>query len=284
MSTRQPLVILTLVVAALHALTVGAPAATRCGDRDPKTRDVVRGVVSLKEESFVSASFGTSTDPQLLNLIFRVKGCELRDAEPAPIVETVPQKGAARQIPEGTVTLKKTVADGSEMSLRLLVDPKTFPPGAYGGLVELRAPYLVTSRIPVSLARSENVWLKPVLLGAGAGICGFFFFWLVSKLHGEKTKVRRRYFGIALGIACAVAAGTVYANYLDQEVWVFRENGRAAFLTGFAAATSGVMAGLVGLLYDTKSSTEATNGSGQPVANEAPVQTTTRDSGGRESG
>lgn len=249
MRAGRTVAVLVAALVVLAAWTSQATAATRCGTVDAKTQDPVRGSLALvAADSTPDVSFGADKDPEIINLIFKVKGCEVTDANARPTVEVVPFK-RAKQIPKGVVTLQRPVADGGELSLRLAIDTDAFGPGSYAGLAEIRAPYLVTNRTPVSVARSEDRMLVPIAWGALAGAAGFAVFWMLSKLGNSKLRVSPRWLGLALLVACAVAAGTVYANYADQEVWVFRDNWKAAFLTGFAAATSGVMAGLIRVLY-----------------------------------
>ncbi|MDQ3722487.1 MAG: hypothetical protein M3376_05335, partial [Actinomycetota bacterium] len=240
---------LLILCAALLCGAAPAAAATQCGAIDPKTQEPVRGSLALiAEQSAPDVSFGTDANPEIINLIFKVKGCVVSDANVRPTVEAIPFKGAT-PIPEGVVSLSRPVADGGELSLRLAIDTDAFGPGSYAGLAEIRAPYLVTNRTPISVARSEDTMLVPLGWGALAGAAGFVVFWALSKLGKGAPTVPPQWFAFALLVACTVAAGTVYANYADQEVWVFRENWETAFFTGFAAATSGVMAGLLRLLY-----------------------------------
>jgi hypothetical protein len=81
-----------------------------------------------------------------------------------------------KNIPDNALSLTGAVADGSDYSLTFLADPEKFTPGTYGGFVEVRAPFLVTARAPISLSRSESNELLLVALGLAGGVASLVWF------------------------------------------------------------------------------------------------------------
>ena len=236
--------------ALLAAFPAGAFAATpTCGKADSKTGAVAKGMPSLNEQNAVTdQTFKRDSGHKTIFLSFNLAGCELASDAPPPAVEINPSKGAD-ELPADAVTLKGATPDGNTLDVKLDVDSDKFDAGSYGGLIVLRAPYIATSRTPVTVSRSDNrAWL-PALIGALAALGGLFLFNFARKLGKAKLKVSRLALAGVAAIGAVAGAVAVLENYYNQDVWTFGENWWSAVVTGFTGATTGVMAGLLGDIW-----------------------------------
>ena len=252
MTTRRTGVASAVVAALL--LVAGPPAAQAatapiCGKPDPKTGKVAKGAPTLNEQNAVTEQvFKRDAGHKTIFLSFNVAGCELAADAPPPAVEINPSKGAD-ELPSEAVKVKGVTPDGTTLDVKLDVDSEKFQAGSYGGLVVLRAPYMATSRTPVTVSRSDNrVWL-PALLGAIAALGGLLLFNFARKISDHKLKVGRLALAGVAAIGAIAGAVAVLVNYYNQDVWTFGENWWSAIVTGFTGATTGVMAGLLGDIW-----------------------------------
>jgi hypothetical protein len=235
----------------LAAVPAAAPAATAptCGQADPKTGKVAKGAPTLNEQNAVTEQvFKRDAGRKTIFLSFNVAGCELAADAPPPAVEINPRKGAD-ELPAEAITLKGATPDGTTLDVRMDVNSEKFDAGSYGGLIVLRAPYMATSRTPVTVSRSDNrVWL-PALIGALAAFGGLALFNFARRIGGAKPKVGRLALAGVVAIGAVAGAVAVLVNYYNQDVWTFGENWWSAVVTGFTGATTGVMAGLLGDIW-----------------------------------
>lgn len=236
------------IVAAVLISAPSASAASECGSPDPKTQTTPRGTLTLDPDSVTAKAFKADTGSQKLLLRFKVTGCDLPADPQLPETELLAKNGA-KDIPEGAITLVRGVSDGSEYSLRLTADPNKFNPGAYGGIYEMRAPYMVTTRTPIELSRSEDNILVPLAIGVAGGLAGLGWFLLLSYAKGAKTKITRRHYFMVFGAAAVVGALAVLGAYQSQDVWSLSANWRSALGAAFAGATTGTMATALYVLW-----------------------------------
>lgn len=249
----------TKLVAAALALASGllyvqTASAAVCGSSDPgsATNGNVRGTVELQDESVTELAYKRETDPETLLLVFKVAGCEVAADASDPDIDVLPRKGS-KQLPDSVVKLLRARPDGTELSLRFSVDAPKFEPGSYGALLETRGPYLVTSRTPISLSRSEDNWAKPFGIGAASGLIAILWFGLLKYFAREKLKIKWPWL-IVVAIAAAIFGGLAVASaWWDQDVWSVNENLKAAIVTGIAGATTGTMASLLGVVWQAPS-------------------------------
>jgi hypothetical protein len=261
---------LALVLAAGAAL-VGAPAAysAPCGEKDPNGKppstQPVRAMLALDEKSSRTiVAFKRAKGHQGINLVFTASGCELptNPAKPRLVMLT---KSGSKDLPDSALSVKSVEADGAEYILKVDVDANAFGPGTYDGQLAARAQYLApTNRTPVSVSRSDNRWWLPILIGALAGLAGLVWFGLLKAASQTALTVGRGML-IFVVAACMVAGAiSVFVSYWDQEVWSFSENFIGALTAGFTGATTGAMAGLLGVVWK-----QPAAGPARPAANPA---------------
>ena len=240
--------LVALIVGANLYLVPHSSAATRCGDVDPATKQSTRAALTLDENSVTNLSYKRKTNTRTLLLIFKATGCDLGSSQPDPRVDVLPKQGSD-ELPDGVVSLKTAVPDGSDLSVRLGVDEHKFDPGSYGGLVEMRAPYLNTTRTPIAVSRSENrIWI-PFGLGALAGLVSILWFGALKFLSREKLQINGWWLTGVAAAACAFGGFAVVSSYVDQEVWTLADNFKAAILAGIAGATTGTMATMLAVIW-----------------------------------
>ncbi len=246
-SRSLPAIAFVLVVL---LLPVAAPSeAATCGDRDPATQLPRKATLTLDEDSVATIAYGRDMDDQTLLLRFRAAGCTFGSDQAAPAVDLLPKQGE-EELPGGTVSLLRSRRDGSEFAVRLAVNPARFDPGTYGGFVELSAPDVATTRTPVTISRSEDKVTWPVGMGVIGGLAGLLWLWLLSIAKGAllgRVSVLH-YFGVFVAAAVAGVV-SVFAQYLDQEVWSVGENGLAALTAAFTGASTGAMITMIGVLW-----------------------------------
>jgi hypothetical protein len=131
-------------------------------------------------------------------------------------------------------------------------------PGSYTSFVRLKAPWMRTVATPVTVTRSEDTELIPIIIGIVGGLAGFVLFVLLRWIHGEQLLVREGWVLALTGFICvAVGAGTAFfTSYLNQEIWTFNANALALFTAAFTASTAGVTAGLLTGIYREKATAE----------------------------
>jgi hypothetical protein len=227
-----------------------APAAqaAECGTTDTQTKKIARATLTLDPDSVTTIAYQRATDPETLLLRFKATGCDLPNEAPRPNIDVLPKQGT-KNIPDNVVKLIRAVPDGSEYSLRLTAGPESFDPGSYGGFFELRAPFLVTTRTPIALSRSESNNIGPIALGMIGGLAGLAWFLLLSNAKGAKATIGLRQYIIVFIAAAIAGIIAVESAYRAQEVWTFGENWLSAIIAAFTGATTGSMATAIGVLF-----------------------------------
>jgi hypothetical protein len=144
--------------------------------------------------------------------------------------------------------------------------PDTFniDPGSYTSFVRIKASWSRTVATPVTVTRSEDSEWIPLGVGVVGGLCGFFVFWLLRKIHDDDLMVKETWvLWLAAIVSVVVGAGTAFiTNYINQDVWTLEANGLALFIAAFSASTGGVAAGLLTGIYKTSVANAAGDGSG----------------------
>jgi hypothetical protein len=225
----------------------GAPAsAATCGVADAQPS---RATLTLNDQSVTSVAYGRTKAPvHTLLLRFKAAGCVVPDDVAQVTTEVVPKQGMS-ELPDGAVTLLRARVDGDEFSVRLAIAPSRFPPGSYGGFVEVRSPFVLTARTPIAVSRSESNLLWPLLIGTLGGLVGLGWFWFLSRAKGWTTSVRGPQYAVVFAAAAAAGIVAVVSSYLDQEVWTVGANGFAAMIAAFTGATTGAMATALTVLW-----------------------------------
>ena len=147
------------------------------------------------------------------------------------------------------VSLIRVVSDGSEYSLKLSANPKKFEPGSYAGFFELRAPYLITTRTPIALSRSESNEAVPIGIGVIGGIAGVMWFLLLSAARGATTQIQWWHYVLVFIATAVTGIVAVESAYRAQDVWSFSENWISALIAAFTGATTGSMATAIAVLF-----------------------------------
>lgn len=247
MRARRLTVTAIVVATALH----GAPTAdaqVRCGVVDPDTGQVARAVLTLDSNSTTTVTYKRDMGRKRLHLIFTARGCALDSSLPDPAAEVLPKQGAD-EIPATSISVQNTRLDASELAVGFHVDSETFEPGSYEGLVEVRAPYLATSRTPLAVSRSESNFWIPVGIGALAGLLAFAWFSAIKAATREKLQIGWRWMiVVALG-ACGFGAFSVLSAYWSQDVWTIDDNLLSAIVAATTGATTGTMATVLAAIW-----------------------------------
>lgn len=240
--------VLLVVLSTVTLYVAPQAAAVKCGDSDSSTNGTARALLTLDAQSVTTQHYGRSTKPRTLNLIFKAAGCDLGTSQPDPDVKVLPTQNA-EEVPSDVVSLKETTSDGSELSLLLSLNTGKLTPGSYGGLVRVRAPYLVTSRTPITLSRSEERMWIPFSIGALAGLLGFGWFIWLKFLARTKLDIKWWWLFPVGAVAAFFGGWSVFSSYWDQEVWTVNSNLFAAIAAGIAGATTGTMAALLAVVW-----------------------------------
>jgi hypothetical protein len=236
------------VAAALLMLIVLPEArAETCGETPPGATKPARAKLALDtEKSKTTVSFGKSTDPKNMSLIFKASGCDLPDSPPDPTLTPVALKGSD-DIPDGALRVRDTTADtdNNVLILRVQALPKTLDPGTYSSLVFAKAPYLATNSTTITLSRSEHDWWWLLLIGlagAGAGVgVAVGVSYASKKLALSGTRLV-----IVVALMLGSGAYAALSNWWTQDVWTFSANLKGLVVAAFVAATTGTFAGLIG--------------------------------------
>jgi hypothetical protein len=253
MTKPTTIVALIPVCIFVYLFPAAVAGAATCGTKDATSGQPVKGALTLDDRSAVTeAAFKRDTGHKTLALMFNVTGCELAGSEPRPAITIIPRQGID-DLPSDAVTLKSATPDGSSLDILLDVNSDGFDPGAYGGFVVLRAPYLTTTRTPVAVSRSDDRWLIPLVIGLFAAAGGFAVWTITRWISWLNTENRQSPRWSALGavFGFAVIGGGVAAvtSWLNQDVWTVDDNGLVTASTAFVAATSGALAALLAKIW-----------------------------------
>jgi hypothetical protein len=315
---------------------------TKARKAKPSAGEPVRATLTLDQEdqeTVSAATFGRTTDPQPLTLVYRVSGCRVTDTLPwprSPLPTGPVNTAGARALPLGAVQIDDVEAEDNRyvVYLRVFVSsrkasdqggaakpagattPKpnggqaaptaapdgtpttkttgntpngaagavtsaaTSPPdefnvgpGSYTSFVRIKAPWMRTVATPVTVTRSEDSEWIPLGFGVLGGLCGFFVFWLLRKIHDDDLLVKETWvLWLAAIVSVVVGAGTAFVtNYFNQEVWTVEANALALFIAAFSASTGGVAAGLLTGIYKTSAANAAAGGGGGGAGGGGPV-------------
>jgi hypothetical protein len=252
MSPHQVMSAATLLVVIGLAQPEPSHAVT-CGTSDPKTKATAKATLEVDPDSVTTVAFKRDIDKQKLLIRFNASGCELPNKAPEPTVDVLPRQNV-KNVPEHVLTLSKAVADQPDYSLTFVADPSRFGPGTYGGVVEVRAPFLATARAPISLSRSETNELLLVGLGLLGGAVSLVWFLGLHLAKGATTKIKWWHYAFAFGAAAIAGVLAVETAYRAQDVWSFSENAGSALVAAFTGATTGAMVTALAVLFPEPSS------------------------------
>ena len=247
MFVRQ-LLYLVVPIAVAGITSTPASAAVTCGTSDPKTHATARATLELDPDSVTTVAFARDTDPQELLIRFKTSGCVLPSDPADPIVDVLPKQNI-KNVPDSVLSLSSAIPDGSDYALTFLADPAKFSPGTYGGFVEVRAPFFITARAPISLSRSESNELKVLGLGVLGGIASLVWFLGLHLAKGATAPIK--WWHYLLGFLAAAVAGIIAVDtaYRAQDVWSFGENAGSAVVAAFTGATTGAMVAALAVLF-----------------------------------
>lgn len=194
--------------------------------------------------------FKRETGHREISLVFRATGCDLPSRLPNPRLVVLPEQGSW-ELPDGVLTVESADVLGAEFLLKVDVDASKFKPGTYDGKLIIRSPFLNSNRTPISVSRSESrIWI-PMLVGAITGLAGLIWFALLRGASQAQLTVEPRWL-LVLGGVCTIAGMVaVFISYWDQNVWTLDENLIASAVAGFTGATTGAMAGVLGVVWAT---------------------------------
>jgi hypothetical protein len=242
--------LLVTIVPAIAAASSSAATLPGCGSRNADG-DVAQATLTLNKESTTTVAFKRSTGEHDMLLIFDVTGCRLPDArpedKPVPSIDVLPKSGEG-ELPSNAIELIRSRVSDQQLSVRLRTATKTFDPGTYGALVEIDTPKLTVSRTPVAVSRSESSGKKPIGYGAVAGLIGILFFLILKAITRAKLTVSWWWLLLVIPLGAVVGGYAGYVLWQDQDVWTSDANRSATLKAGFAAGTTGVMAGILAAL------------------------------------
>lgn len=271
---RTPTIVAVTVALAGATIWPAAAAAQggqagplRCGEEDPATGQVVRGALELDPDSVTQRSFGRSTGEEALALSYLVKGCDAPAEVGGVSLRLRPLKESSKGVPVSAVGLAGPGASAdsvdfdpstSTLTVSLLVTTaaEAFKPGTYGSQLEIRGPWLVTARSPITIARSENDAWQILLWGAFGGLLGVVFYALsafAAKLTKHDSAELGKWWLVAATLAAGAAAGAfaAWGAWQQQEVWTWAENSKGTLTSAFIAGSAGVMLVLLGSVFGT---------------------------------
>jgi hypothetical protein len=222
-----------------------------CGSIQSEGGAPARATLALNgqsEDLVTDGKFGREGGRRDLTLVYNVTGCDMGDSQAKPQQPPViyPTK-TGEQIPDGVIVLQgEPEIDGSVYRLHLRAFAEKFSPGTYSGFVQIKAPWLKTVRTPVTVSRSENNLIVPIMWGLGGALIGVGGLLLTA--YAKREKLTAPLLAVGLTAVAAVAVGTGVAlssSYFNQGVWTSSANGWALALSALTAATACGMAGLL---------------------------------------
>lgn len=170
------------------------------------------------EESTTELNFKRDTDKKRLIFVFDVKGCRL----PADAGKAMRVKIRSSDLEVEDVFGNETIeAEGSVLTVEVVVKPEEFDPGSYSAAVTIQGKRITPTTSKVSLQRTEG-WFFPFLIFLGCALTGWFAALLVCA-DGTRAGFKKLFghIGPWKGLAAAlVAAGAVWwAGYVQVDVW-----------------------------------------------------------------
>jgi hypothetical protein len=262
------------VITGVMLLTAPPASATPCGQFDGQSGQRARATLTLDEKSSKTHLwFKRETGHRTISLVFTAAGCDLPGEMPEPRLVVLPEQGSW-ELPDDVLTVKSAEAFRSEFLLKVDVDASKFKPGTYDGKLVARSPYLNSNRTPISVSRSEHRFWIPMLIGAITGLAGMIWFALLKGASQAQLTVERHWL-LVLSVVCIFSGMVaVFISYWDQTVWTLDENLVAGAIAGFTGATTGAMAGVLGVIWttpagDNKRTTHREDVNGQPSSSKS---------------
>lgn len=236
--------VLSAAVLATALLLPATASAVLCGAEDPATGRPAIGRLTLNGASRTDLVYRRGTAPRAIVLVFDVKGCTLsRTTKPAPQVSMTASTGPGLDLPNAALRKPATAfVDRQQLEYRYDVVTSKLPPGSYNGTIEVRADYLNTVRTPVSVSRSEPLFLIPIAFGALGGLGGIAWYLIASATAVSETTRKRQAVVLVVGIAAGGITGLGF--WTNQDVWTIGDNAWATVIAGFTGATTGAVTAL----------------------------------------
>jgi uncharacterized membrane protein YeaQ/YmgE (transglycosylase-associated protein family) len=206
------------------------------------------------------AAFGRKTVPRQLTLVYKITGCTAQPSHDEPLQDPhfpprLYDPPTGDPIPPGSLKSggdPDLDVDLQQYIVHLQIAADDVDPGSYGGLVELRAPWMTPVQTPVTVSRSEDNMLVPMVWGAIGALAGFALFAILGWFKRQKLALSVMQVIIAAAVAVVVGAIAAYlTNYKAQSVWTSSENWSGAAGVGLTASTSGVMTALLAAFWKT---------------------------------
>jgi hypothetical protein len=236
MPTRLSVLVILGIAVGFGAAPTEATAVV-CGDRDPATKQVVNGVLTLNINSVTTKAFKRSTGTKRLYLDYRVDGCDIGLKAEAPQVLAHAAAGGD-DMPKGSWVARVSRMEPHRVALDLDVDLDALGAGSFASLMEVGANYLETVQTPISASHSSGPF-PPLGLAIVGALVGVFF----TVRLGRRTKrvvltVKHELMLLAIGLGAGLLAG--FGTWFNQDVWVFlSSNSLATLLAGYVTATTG---------------------------------------------
>lgn len=248
MTLRRIVLALAVSVVAASALTAEPViAATPCS-QDAKARLTVIDAQTVNKAAFKPAFRPKSTRD--LDLVFKVEGCTLVNADPTPTMVPRPIKGQEK-LPQGAIgEVTADVGDGSTLSLTVPLSRSDLDPGDYGGALEARASYLASNATPITVTRTDEIYWPPIV-GALGGLIGLVWFGLLKFVGRGQLQIGRRWLAVLPVLAAAVGAWQGLSAYWDQELWVLDQNWKGTGVAAASAASAGALGAVLATVWKT---------------------------------
>jgi hypothetical protein len=257
--------VLALLLTGVAFAPEPALAALPCGPDKKATLTLIEAQTDNK------AAFKPTFRPkstQDLDLVFRVRGCALVNAEPVPkmIPETIKDQEKLPQAAVNQVTAD--TRDGATLALTVQITRSELDPGTYGGALAAQADYLTRNATPITVSETDSMWIPPAI-GAIAGLVALLWVGLGKLVGRSQLQIKRLLLVVLALLAAAAGAWQGFTAYWDQEVWVADDNAIGTFTAAFSAASAGTIGAVLATAWKSPAQEEETEGE---IAEEAPPQ------------
>lgn len=207
------LIPLCALVALALACSAQVALAAPCGSTQAGESEPLSGALLLDESSDLNLDFEKGTGEKRLLMIFEVNGCRLSSAE------GITAKPNGGDLPKATFDPATIESDGKFLEVEIPIEAGEFNPGKYTGTVRVSGPTIVPVIQNMALQRSEGPFL-PTVIAFVFAIIGLAAAAFMAKYNkGDKEKVKKGRYAIAI-VTVAIAVAAVWkGTYADAEIW-----------------------------------------------------------------